>query len=165
MATIDLTNEDESSVGDRPMFSYTRLGKPKAMPRSRHYNRGFFNAKKADLLDLRRAISDAHPCLKNGPMFPKGTPVKVVIKCYLKRPESDFKNGTRASLILKKAAAVMPWAPIIPDVDNLAKFVMDALNKLVYHDDKQVVVLEVQKRRDNMGECMGHTTIEVMEIL
>lgn len=35
-----------------------------------------------------------------------------------------------------------------PDADNVAKNLLDALNKLVYEDDSQVVSLLVEKRRD-----------------
>lgn len=33
-----------------------------------------------------------------------------------------------------------------PDLDNIAKLVMDALNGVAWHDDKQVVVLNVSRR-------------------
>jgi len=33
-----------------------------------------------------------------------------------------------------------------PDTDNLAKFIMDALNGVYYKDDSQVYSLEVLKR-------------------
>ena len=32
-----------------------------------------------------------------------------------------------------------------PDIDNICKVVMDAMNKLVYKDDKQVVAVSMQK--------------------
>ena len=37
-----------------------------------------------------------------------------------------------------------------PDVDNIAKVVLDALNGLVYTDDKQVTDLRVRKRYDTV---------------
>lgn len=36
-----------------------------------------------------------------------------------------------------------------PDIDNLAKIVMDALNKLAYHDDAQVFRLNIEKVRSD----------------
>ena len=33
-----------------------------------------------------------------------------------------------------------------PDVDNVAKSILDALNKIAYRDDKQIIHLEVTKR-------------------
>jgi len=32
-----------------------------------------------------------------------------------------------------------------PDCDNIAKIICDALNGIVYHDDSQVVDLEIRK--------------------
>ncbi len=37
------------------------------------------------------------------------------------------------------------WKTTAPDADNLAKLVKDAMNKIVYHDDAQIVWLTVQK--------------------
>ncbi len=37
------------------------------------------------------------------------------------------------------------WKTTAPDADNLAKLVKDSLNKIVYHDDAQIVWLEVRK--------------------
>lgn len=110
---------------------------------------------------LRNQIKEAFPEANHSCMFPKGTPVKLEVMFFLKRPEADFKKGKRGVDSLTKKAMSWLWAPITPDVDNLAKFVMDALSGLVYHDDRQVVLLVAQKKRDNVGHCMGHTTVRV----
>ena len=47
------------------------------------------------------------------------------------------------------------------DVDNLAKFVMDSLNGLVYVDDRQVVNLNAIKVLDSEGLCRGATEVEI----
>ena len=39
-----------------------------------------------------------------------------------------------------------------PDVDNITKIVLDALNGVAYQDDKQVTEVEVIKRYGNIGE-------------
>lgn len=46
----------------------------------------------------------------------------------------------------KKARSGMEWYDKKPDVDNLVKSVLDALNKHAYDDDKQIVALMVNKR-------------------
>ena len=48
-----------------------------------------------------------------------------------------------------------------PDIDNLAKFVLDSLNGIAYKDDCQVVKLVVYKLMDNAGPCTGRTIVEV----
>lgn len=46
-------------------------------------------------------------------------------------------------------------------MDNLAKFVLDSMNKLVYEDDKQVVKLVVCKLFDSEHGCNGRTVVEL----
>jgi Holliday junction resolvase RusA-like endonuclease len=52
-----------------------------------------------------------------------------------------------------------------PDVDNLVKFVLDGMNKLVNklvcEDDSQVVKLTACKLFDSEGACDGRTVIQV----
>lgn len=47
------------------------------------------------------------------------------------------------------------------DVDNLAKFVLDSLNGVVYEDDRQVSSLHVTKFLDNHDECLGSTEVSI----
>ena len=56
-----------------------------------------------------------------------------VPKSYSKRKIEAIKDGT--DYPMKK-----------PDCDNVAKIVLDSLNKIAYDDDKQVVELTVLKR-------------------
>jgi Holliday junction resolvase RusA-like endonuclease len=51
------------------------------------------------------------------------------------------------------------------DADNLAKFVLDALNGLLYADDSQVVSLESTKALDNIGNCNGRVEVQVWRVL
>lgn len=55
-----------------------------------------------------------------------------------------------------------PWT-IAPDIDNIAKAVLDALNEVAYDDDAQVVELHVYKhaRTRGVGPC---TRVEVEEL-
>lgn len=52
---------------------------------------------------------------------------------------------------------------IAPDIDNIAKAVLDALNEIAYDDDAQVVELHVYKhaRTRGVGPC---TRVEVEEL-
>jgi Holliday junction resolvase RusA-like endonuclease len=70
---------------------------------------------------------------------PRGTKVSkgafgLTIFCYFQRPKSHTKKQRLES-----------WHLQTPDSDNIAKAVMDALNKVVWHDDKQVCVVKVLK--------------------
>lgn len=53
-----------------------------------------------------------------------------------------------AVIVYRKRAATnkTPYFVQRPDVDNLAKSLLDALNGVAYNDDAQIVDLRVQKR-------------------
>ena len=54
------------------------------------------------------------------------------------------KSWSKAKRQQAEDGQILPAAK--PDIDNLAKTVMDALNGMVYEDDSQVVQLAVSKR-------------------
>lgn len=60
-------------------------------------------------------------------------PIVVKIHAYRPMPKSTPRSVER-----------LPWT-CKPDADNIAKAVLDALTGVAWHDDKQVVRLEVTK--------------------
>jgi crossover junction endodeoxyribonuclease RusA len=73
-----------------------------------------------------------------GEPSPVEGPVAVTVEFRFMRPKSHFnKSG------LKPAAPVEMTQS--PDVDKLARAVLDALTAYAYHDDKQVVTLDATK--------------------
>ena len=83
----------------------------------------------------------------------------LTVRLYMRRPNSDFQGGHRLTGMLKSMVAFV--CPIRPDIDNLTKFVLDGLNGLVHHDDRQVMKLVVYKLMDMGGDCGGQTVVEV----
>jgi Holliday junction resolvase RusA-like endonuclease len=67
------------------------------------------------------------------------SPVRVTIKAFLKPPKKskkvveDMLNGR-----------ILPTKK--PDVDNIAKIILDGLNKVAWDDDTQVIEMMVTKR-------------------
>lgn len=47
------------------------------------------------------------------------------------------------------------------DLDNLVKFMMDAFNRSIYHDDSCITKFIVEKRYDNEGTCDGRFEITI----
>ena len=101
-------------------------------------------------------------------LFSEGESLRLSIIFRMKRPASHFVAGRRTgpSSRLKPAFSSaggrpMPAAAIRSDVDNLAKFVMDSLNGVLYVDDRQVVNLNVMKVLDSEGPCFGATEVEI----
>lgn len=66
-------------------------------------------------------------------MFPKGVPLDLRIYSYHPIPESDS-----LTIRAKKLAGIIR-PTIKPDFDNVVKIVADALNKIAYYDDSQIV--------------------------
>lgn len=71
--------------------------------------------------------------------FPDKTPVCVMITACFSIPKSASKKA-RASMIDGRISPTKK-----PDVDNVVKIVLDALNGFAWHDDAQVVDLSVSK--------------------
>ena len=160
---IEIPSSHSSTVSEEsvmlPVFNLTVRGQPKSLPRVRFFHGGIFNSAKRHLLAMHLAALDALPGPQKPPLYPVGTAVDAKIFFYLKRPNSDFVGNRRAPGNLKPHAASNQIVPFGPDIDNLAKLVLDALNGIVYHDDKQVVKLELYKLRDNEMMCTGRTQV------
>lgn len=71
--------------------------------------------------------------------FPAHTPVCVMITACFGIPKSASKKARTAML----SGQTYPTKK--PDVDNVVKIVLDALNGFAWHDDAQVVLLQVAK--------------------
>nr|DAF84578.1 MAG TPA: Endodeoxyribonuclease RusA [Myoviridae sp. ctY1522] len=66
-------------------------------------------------------------------------PVKMMITVFVAPPHSMSKS-------MREKALQNAFAPTKkPDIDNVAKSILDALNGLAYQDDKQVCDLSIRK--------------------
>ena len=88
---------------------------------------------------VRLAYKQAYPDKKP---FDKGVQLSVTINAYFPIPKATSKK--KAALM--KERQIRPTTK--PDLDNLAKSICDALNKVAFYDDSQVVVLKVRKFYD-----------------
>jgi Holliday junction resolvase RusA-like endonuclease len=80
-------------------------------------------------------------------------PVAIELAFRWPRPKGHFGTGRNAG-VLKTSAPSWPAGP--PDIDKLARAVLDALTGLVFVDDAQVVDLGLRKRYAD-GEPPGVT--------
>lgn len=88
--------------------------------------------------------------------YPDDVPLAVTIFAHLEPPQS-------ASNIKKTRMLNQEEYPLKkPDVDNVAKIILDALNGIAYRDDKQVVTLIVKKLY--AGESGVGVTISEVEV-
>ena len=71
--------------------------------------------------------------------LPYENQVRAEIEVLVAVPKSDSKTKKKAKI----EGMIRP--AFKPDCDNLAKSILDSLNGLAYHDDKQVVELSIKK--------------------
>jgi Holliday junction resolvase RusA-like endonuclease len=64
---------------------------------------------------------------------------KVKIQAYFEIPKSTTKKQKEGMLV----NSISPTKK--PDIDNIVKVVLDAMNKFAFKDDTQIVKLEVEK--------------------
>jgi Holliday junction resolvase RusA-like endonuclease len=80
-------------------------------------------------------------------------PIEIRIACWFERPKSHSK---------KRRQQAEPKTTK-PDLDNLAKAILDALNEIAYNDDGQVCRLTVEKWYvGGLCDLIG-TEIEVLQ--
>ena len=170
MNFVDLTGDDDNRSGPAlPNLAMAGMGghatvrievhgKPKPLPRMRHWRNGFWNPAGEAMSAFRVQTLMQNPACNYGVVFGRGVAVVVTIHFYMRRPNSDFRRGDRFGGLRDMVAR---FRPIRPDIDNLAKFVLDGLNGLVYTDDSQVVKLVLYKLMDSEGQCNGRTVVEV----
>ena len=118
-------------------ISFTVPGNPQALKRHRTFNmkgRSIqYDPSKGDKADFLAK------CMEHKPETPWTGPVWVTLRFTFSRPKSHLRaNGQ-----------VKPSAPMMhatkPDVDNLTKLVMDALNGVFFRDDSQVYYTDARK--------------------
>lgn len=103
------------------------FGKPqgKARPRFTKNGRVYTPRKTAD---YEKQIRNAYIQASDGFSFEE-LAVKTKIVAFMQKPKRNFSD----------------YPATKPDVDNISKIVLDALNGVAYRDDKQVVKCEIEK--------------------
>ena len=126
---------------------------------------------------LRKCIRDGLRAQGIGnddePLFQRGAPLEARLVFYLPRPKHHFKQEILDSGLPTRVGEVKAqfldrtslqyYCTKPPDIDNLAKFVMDTpLKGIVFHDDRLVVKGFFSKDFDIFGTCTeGHTEITI----
>jgi Holliday junction resolvase RusA-like endonuclease len=117
--------------------------------------KGFYNpkAKRVIITDdtgeagksWRAAVQDAaRPHFTvDGVLFPVEGALEIEIVFYRARPKGHYGSGRNARFVKDNVSA----HPITkPDVDKMSRAILDALSKVAYGDDAQIVSKTVSKR-------------------
>lgn len=95
-----------------------------------------------------QTIKDAYNATYSG-IKPLDGYLRVIIDAWFPIPASTSRKQ-RAEMI---AGHILPDKK--PDIDNITKSILDALNGLAWEDDKQVVQISVSKRYEYPGHPVG----------
>jgi Holliday junction resolvase RusA-like endonuclease len=118
------------------MIRIVKEGKPMSQKRHRHTSRGAFvrtyDPMSNDKKEFVEYVQSKYDIEKIEGM------IDVMIVADFPIPKSYSKK--------KKETLNKQMRPKKPDVDNIAKFYLDALNGVLYDDDAQIVSLSVIKR-------------------
>ncbi len=88
--------------------------------------------------------------------FNSGKSIGLFVVFRFQRPSCHYVSRNRTNGNIKP---VFLGSTPVGDVDNYAKFTMDALNQVLYRDDAQVVNIEGQKMYAENPNSVGSTTI------
>lgn len=86
--------------------------------------------------------------------YAAGRPLGMVVTAYYRCPISLHRKKNPVPARLKTTA---------PDIDNVAKMYMDALQGLAYEDDKQIAFIQYMKVQAAQGES-ARTEIELKDL-
>lgn len=122
------------------MISFEIPGPPQGKARART----FFNNKAGHMTSITPEKTVLYEnlikiCYREVSHYISDKPLKVYIHAYFEPAKSTTKTK-RIEMLTDK---IRPTKK--PDIDNIAKVVLDALNGVAYKDDTQVVTLEVRK--------------------
>ena len=123
---------------------FTVPGKPQGKARARtFYNpktKGMSSMTPGKTVLYENLISTCYLQEAGEERFSDDAYLKVRIQAFYEIP----KSSTKAKKAAMAAGEILPDKK--PDIDNIAKAVLDALNEVAYRDDTQVVELQMRKK-------------------
>lgn len=143
---------------------FTAYGEPKGQPRPRAFARRMGNKYVARVFDAGTAegwkSAVALAAKPFAPAAPLTGPVQVDLGFFFARPKSHHKGNDRQRELREDAPH---FHRSKPDIDNLAKAVLDALTQLgaFWQDDSQVCRIYAHKFYSDRSGC----TIGVVEAI
>ena len=160
-----ILNDDEviqtKNKDDQIQLKFTIHGKPVPLRRHRT-SRGFVYNPSAK---AQKSFQDALKTLSISEdlVFQEDDFIHMKIIFRLRRPRKHFIGNKAGPGRLRESASNQLVTGRV-DVDNLAKFVLDSLNGIIYPDDRQVISLHVMKIFDSEGDCEGSTEILIQSM-
>lgn len=126
------------------MIRFTYYGEIRGKGRPRFRNAGKFiqTYTDKDTQAYEMSIKEAYLQANQEAYMNPETPLAIVLTVYQQIPKSVSKKKKQEMLDGK----IRPTKK--PDIDNILKSVLDSLNQVAFHDDTQIVSVEVVKWYD-----------------
>jgi Holliday junction resolvase RusA-like endonuclease len=142
-------------TGDPPAQERARIAVTRAPPsnRLRPYLYDPSSRKKNRYAHILRTTMDDYGL--NTPYFSPDEPISVYVNFVLPRRRQDIRAGG-VNVMLTPGAQTFPRNK---DVDNMLKFLMDALQGVVYHNDVTITKAVVSKLFSEDAESAGWTEV------
>lgn len=136
------------------IFESKIIFEPVALKRHRHRLKGgTYDPSKKEKDEFIKAID-------NFPTEKMTKPIKCVLHFYCKRPKTHYKSGKNSD-ILKDTSP--KYNINNKDLDNMVKFVLDALNDKLYTDDSLIFEINCSKMYSENGN-EGYIYAKFMEV-
>lgn len=134
------------------IFESTINFEPVSLKRHRHRLKGgTYDPSKKEKDDFIKSIVDF-------PTEKMTKPIKCILNFYCKRPKNHYKTGKFAN-ILKDASP--KYNTNNKDLDNMVKFVLDALNDKLYTDDSLIFEITCSKL---YSDADGYIYVKFVEV-
>lgn len=171
-ATVARTEEPVYAIGPEDIIAYHPgnivhlIVKGPTQPQSRPHvhTRGrniiVYNPNRQQQAAMRAVIRQALGIERGTNAFAPNTGLHASIIFHMRRPSRHFSGGVRRlDRIKENCQGQMPHTGI-PDLDNMVKFVSDAMQGILYSDDSAIYSLTTKKIYDNNDQCDGRTEIK-----
>jgi hypothetical protein len=134
------------------IFERTIQFEPVSLKRHRHRLKGgTYDPSKKEKDDFVKSI-------ENFPTEKMTKPIKCILHFYCKRPKNHYRSG-KLSHILKDTSP--KYNTNNKDLDNMVKFVLDALNDKLYIDDSLIFEINCSKQ---YSENEGYIYVKCTEM-
>lgn len=120
-------------------INFTVMGEPKGKGRPRFCRNTGHAITPKDTVNYETLVKMEYTQACGELMFPDDAMLDMRIKAYYSIPKSASKKRHAAML----GGDIRPTKK--PDMDNVIKIIADALNKIAYRDDTQIVDCQVRK--------------------
>lgn len=123
------------------MINFTYYGEIRGKGRPRFRNAGKFIQTYTDgeTKNYEASIKEAYLSSNSEKYMNPETPLELTMVVYHQIPKSVSKKKQQEML----SGLIRPTKK--PDIDNILKSVLDALNKVAFYDDTQIIKLQVVK--------------------